>query len=301
MRLAPRMPRRALVLFALLAAPAVIAQQADTATKKSNPLHVFSDTAKRYGLVPQHFTISVGGFLPNIASRAQLSTPSQGGTDIDLENRLGLKSNLQSLDLQAAVRLGKRQLITLGYFGIKRSASRTLNDSIVFGDSVYHAGAKIDASSRFYYYGATYRYYFFKDPRWDLGAGLGIDAFNINASLGVRASGGGGGGSFSDSVQKSGGFTAPSAMLGLYGDWEFAPRFFFRGQLQYLYINSVASYGGALTDDRLAVDWFPFLNYGFGVMYHYVGLRITKTFDNSDQLTFKYYIQGPAIYFTAAF
>jgi hypothetical protein len=278
-------------------APAVFAQQPDTA-KKGGPLKVFTDTTKRYGLVPQHFTISVGAFFPNISSRADLSTTANGGTEINLEDRLGLKPNLQSIDLQAAVRIGKRQLLTLAYFGLRRSASRTLNDSIVFGDSIYHAGATIDASAKFYYYGLTYRYYFFKDPRWDLGAGLGIDAFNINASLGVRASGGGG---FSDSVQKSGGFTAPSAMFGLYGDWEFVPRFFFRGQLQYLYINQVSSYGGAVTDDRLGVDWFPFLNYGFGVMYHYVGLRVTKTFSNSDELTFKYYIQGPAIYFTAAF
>ena len=36
-------------------------------------------------------------------------------------------------------------------------------------------------------------------------------------------------------------------------------------------------------------------------MYHYVGLRVTKTFSNSDELTFKYYLGGPAIYFTAAF
>ena len=301
MRIVPRMLRHALCSLIVLAAPAVRGQQPDTVKKGGGPLKVFTDTVKRYGLVPQHFTISVGAFLPNISSRAQLSTQSHGGTDVDLEDRLGLKSNLQSLDLQAAVRIGKRQLITLGYFGMRRSGSRTLTDSIVFGDSVYHAGATIDAGSRFYYYGLTYRYYFFKDPRWDLGAGLGIDAFNINANLGVRATAGGGGGSFTDSVKKSGGFTAPSAMLGLYGDWEFAPRFFFRGQLQYLYINQVESYGGAVTDDRLAIDWFPFLNYGFGLMYHYVGLRVTKTFSNSDELTFKYYIQGPAIYFTAAF
>ena len=213
------------------------------------------------------------------------------------ENRLGLQKNMQSLDLQASIRIARSQLITLGYFGFKRSGSRTLSDSIVFGDSVYHAGATIDASAKFDYYGLTYRYYFVNKKDWDLGAGLGIDAFSINAGLGIRASVAG----RSDSVQKSGGFTAPSVMLGLYGDWEFARRFYFRGQLQYLYINQVESYGGAVSDDRLAIDWFPFLNYGFGVMYHYVGLRVTKTFSNSDELTFKYYLGGPAIYFTAAF
>ena len=297
MRFVPQMRRGALMSLILLAVPAVRAQEADTA-KKGGALSVFTDTAQRYGLLPRHFTISIGGYLPSINSNARLETPSNGGTEIPLENRLGLQKTMSSLDLQAAVRIARSQLITLGYFGFKRSGSRTLTDSIVFGDSVYRAGATIDATAKFYYYGLTYRYYFVNKKDWDLGAGLGVDAFNINAALGVRVNVVDG---FVDSAQKSGGFTAPSAMLGIYGDWEFARRFFFRGQLQYLYINQVESYGGALTDDRLAIDWFPFLNYGFGVMYHYVGLRITKTFSNSDELTFKYYLGGPAIYFTAAF
>ena len=296
MRFLPRMRRGALFSLILLAVPVLHAQQPDT-TKKGGALSVFTDTAQRYGLLPRHFTISIGAYLPSINSKARLETQSNGGTDIPLENRLGLQKNMQSLDLQASIRIARSQLITLGYFGFKRSGSRTLSDSIVFGDSVYHAGATIDASAKFDYYGLTYRYYFVNKKDWDLGAGLGIDAFSINAGLGIRASVAG----KSDSVQKSGGFTAPSVMLGLYGDWEFARRFYFRGQLQYLYINQVESYGGAVSDDRLAIDWFPFLNYGFGVMYHYVGLRVTKTFSNSDELTFKYYLGGPAIYFTAAF
>jgi hypothetical protein len=297
MRFVPQTLRGALFALLVMAVPVVRAQQPDTTKPDKKPLGVFTDTAKRYGLLPKHFTISVGAYLPSINSNARLETPSNGGTDIPLENRLGLQKNMQSLDLQASIRIARSQLITLGYFGFKRSGSRTLSDSIVFGDSVYHAGATIDASAKFDYYGLTYRYYFVNKPVWDLGAGVGIDGFSINASLGIRAGVGG----MSDSVQKSGGFTAPSIMLGLYGDWMFAPRFYFRGQLQYLYINQVESYGGAVTDDRLAIDWFPFLNYGFGVMYHYVGLRVTKTFSNSDELTFKYYLGGPAVYFTAAF
>ncbi|HUO52244.1 MAG TPA: hypothetical protein VMT93_06985, partial [Gemmatimonadaceae bacterium] len=245
--------------------------------------------------------IGVGGFLPNVSSKGHLSSPSIPGSDVSLEDALGLKPNLQSIDLEATWRLGTKQLITLGYFGVKRSASKTLQDTLHWGDSTYDAGATIDASNQLQYYGLTYRYYIWRHTQWELGAGLGIDALNISASLGLRVAVSGGGGGFADSAKKSGGFTAPAPMLGLYGDWEFQPRFYLRGQAQYLYVNKVEGWGGYVTDDRLAVEWFPLHNYGLGLAYHYVGFRITKDFSNGGALQYTYALQGPALYLTAAF
>jgi len=294
-----RSPFAALALLSFTAAAA--AQQPDTGKappKENKPLGFLTDTTTKYGLVPKTFTIAVGGYLPSVHTKVKLSTPSFPGTDIDLENKLGFKTTNQSIDIQAALRIGQKQLITLGYFGFQRSSTKSINDSIRFGDSLYEAGATVDVRTRLEYYGLTYRYYFWRYARWRLGAGLGIDAFTTNLSLGIKVASGGG---FADSAKKSGGFTAPAPMLGIYGDWEFVPRFFLRGQLQYFAVADIASYGGHFTDDRLAVDWYPFHNYGIGVMYHYVGTQIYKKLDNGGKLTFNYDIQGPALYLTAAF
>ena len=292
----------ALALMALLASAAG-AQTPDTAAKpktgSKGALAVLTDTTPHYGLVPHRFTFAVGGFLPNVSSKGHLSSSTVPGTEVSLEDVLGLKPNLQSIDLEATWRISKKQLLTLGYFGLRRSATKTLEDTVHWGDSTYAAGATIDGSSDLSYYGITYRYYFWRKTRWELGAGLGIDALDISASLAVQVAASGGG--FKDSAQKSGGFTAPAPMLGVYGDWEFAPRFYLRGALQYLYINKVESYGGYVTDDRLVVEWYPLHNYGLGLMYHYVGFRITKDFSSGDALQFTYALQGPAFYLTAAF
>ena len=196
------------------------------------------------------------------------------------------------------MRLGKKQLITLGYFGFKRNATKSITEDFTFGDTTYTAGASLDVNSSVQYYGVTYRFYFLRKPRWELGAGLGIDALVLSA--GLKATGTVGGNTYGG-VKHSGGFTAPAPMIGIYGDWEFVPRFYLRGQLQYLYINNVESYGGHVSDDKLAVEWFPFLNYGVGVGYHYIDLNINKQLKDASQLDIDYNIQGINFYLTAAF
>lgn len=100
---------------------------------------------------------------------------------------------------------------------------------------------------------------------------------------------------------KSGSFLAPAPMLGFYGDVELYPKLFLRGDLRMLYINNVAGYGGTVTDNRIAAEWFPFHNYGFGLSYHYVGLTATRYFNDGAELTYNYAIQGPSLYLKAAF
>jgi hypothetical protein len=63
----------------------------------------------------------------------------------------------------------------------------------------------------------------------------------------------------------------------------------------------VATYGGHVSDDKLAVEWFPFLNYGLGVGYHYIDLNINKDLKDGGLLDLNYNIQGINFYLTAAF
>ena len=293
----------AAVVIAALALPSgLVAQQADSTPKdttKHKPLAALTDTTKRYGLVPHRFSLKLGGFLPSVTTSAQFSSPNAPGTSVDLENKLGLTRHTQNFEVEGTWRLSKKQLLTLDWFQFNRSASTTITDSIRF-DSIQFTG-DLHATSGIQYYGVTYRYYFWREDAWELGAGLGIDALKLSAGIAFQYGVSGGGGAVADSGGRSGGFTAPAPMLGIYGDWEFVPRFFLRGTLQYLYINDVEGYGGFVSDDRLAVEWYPLHNYGFGVGYHYIDLGITKTFSTGSELKLNYQISGAAFYLTAAF
>ena len=254
-----------------------------------------------FGLVPRTLSAYLGFYGPSVKSNAQLSSPTNPGTDISLEDTLGLPNHVSSLDVGLALRIDNKSLLTASYFGFSRSGSVTLTDTIHFGNGTYVPGAKIDASGSLAYYGFTYRYYFLRKTRWQLGAGIGLDELDAKTTIGIKASIAG----KEDSLQKSGSLAAPAPLLGIYADWEMFPRFYLRGFAEYISITvstgtKGASIGGSINDDRISAEWYAFRNYAIGLGYHYVNLDATKTLANSNQVKFKYTIQGPSIYLGAA-
>ena len=284
--------RHLAVAGALVFAIRVGAQQADTthATEKSAP-----DSLK-WGTLPLRWDFGVGGYLPNISTAATLTGPLGLGQSINLEHKLGLAANTQTIDLLAGFRFKKRNMVSLEFFNFSRSASRTITDSLVVNDTVYHAGATIDLRNQIQYYGFTYRYYIWRRQRWELGAGLGIDGVNLGFNFGVRASAG----NKADSAQTHGTITAPVPMLGLYFDWEMWQRLYLKASLQALFL-TYQQYSGGIRDRKVSVDWYPWLNYGFGVGWHYVGLDIKRTGQLGGSIEANYGIQGVSIYLAAAF
>jgi hypothetical protein len=242
-----------------------------------------------FGQVPERFTFYLGGFLPNVTTKASLSTKSANGTPIDFNNQLGLTPNTQTVDALFSWRISKRNYVAFQYFGFGRRSTKTLSDSVVWGGDVYHAGATVDVDNHITYYGFS-------------GPGLGIDALNLNSSIALRVAASGGGGGFADSAKKTGSVTAPVPMIGIFGDWEFVPRVLVKGGFQYLYINNIQGIGGHVSDDAIGVDWYPLRNFGIGGLYHYVGTEISHTNTKSGNKTsFNYVIQGPALYVIATF
>jgi hypothetical protein len=202
----------------------------------------------------------------------------------------------------ASWRISKRNYLAFQYFGFSRSGSKTLADTIFWGDNVYPAGATTDAHNTVTYYGISYRYYIWRERNWEFGPGLGIDALHLTSELGLRVAASGGGGAVMDSAQKTGGFTAPVPLIGIYGDWEFVPRLLFKGVFQYVYVNDIAGVGGHVSDDALGVEWYPLRNFGVGGVYHFVGADITNASGkNGNKVNFNYVIQGPSFYIIATF
>ena len=251
---------------------------------------------QEYGLVPKTISFSIGGFLPAIQADGRLSTSSNPGNNIDLERQLGLPTQTQTFILGAQLRIANKSLLTFSYFNFNRNGSAFLADSIVFGDSVYRAGVTVNAGGRLAYYGLTYRYYVWREKRWQLGFGLGLDEIDATTQLGIDVATPG----RADSLQRHGSLAVPAPMLGMYADWEVVHGVYLRGTAQWLGA-SISDTRVTLTDDRLDVEWYAFENYGVGAGYHYIGFDGTKTFRGGDQLRLQYSIQGPVLYLTAAF
>jgi len=291
-------------LLAALAAASLGARAVGQAIDTSryapyDPAALAADTLK-WGQIPARWDFFIGGYIPHVSTTAQLSTRFLAGTSFNLENKLGINPNTQSIDLLAGYRFSKRNVVSLEYFSFARSGSNTLSDSLIVNDTVYKAGATVDANGRIQYFGFTYRYYIWRRQRWELGTGLGIDALNLSLGLGVKVAASGGGGSFTDSARTQGSITAPVPMLGLYFDWEMVPSLYLKGNLQALFL-TYQQYSGGVRDRRVAVEWNPWKNYGFGLGWHYVGVDIKKTAPSGGYVKLEYAIQGLSLYATAAF
>lgn len=282
-------------------APAASAQQATSTTAADSAKKAKEARAAEFGLVPERFSIDIGGYLPNVQTTGKLSTQFMNGTNINFQHRLGLTPSTGSVDGQASWRISKHNYLAFSYFGFSRSSTKQLADSIIWGDNVYHAGATVNVKNSVTYYGISYRYYIWRERNWEVGPGLGINALDLSSTIGVRGSLSDSSGTRADSATKTASVVAPVPLLGIYGDWEFIPRVLLKGSFQYIYINDIAGIGGHVTDDGLGLEWYPFRNFGVGANYHFVGANIDKTYSNSDKLILNYIIQGPALYFIATF
>ena len=143
-------------------APASMAQanastQADSAYQDTGPVN--KKAAGGFGLVPGRFTLTLGAYVPNVQTSAKLSTQTVNGSEINFNHRLGLSPTSTSFDVGASWRISDHNYLSVSYFSFSRSSTKTLSDSLVWGDNVYHAGATLDVNNKVGYYGIAYRYY----------------------------------------------------------------------------------------------------------------------------------------------
>ena len=285
-------------------APAAAAQLADSGSQGNSPPHEASAATagapERADYLVDRFVVSLGAYLPSVSTHMIVSTQVHNGTNVNLENRLGLTPSTQSLDAEASWRISKHNFLGFQYFGFGRSSTKQLTDSISWGDVVYPVGARLQASDHLEYYGMSYRYYIWRDASWELGPGIGVDGLFLSTHLAVQAAGDTGR-MESDSAPKKTNIVAPLPVIGIYGDWQFVRRLLIKGAIQYMYINDISGIGAHLTDVALGVEWYPLHHVGLGAVYHYVGVNVDQTKSDGEKVSVGYTIQGPALYVTATF
>jgi hypothetical protein len=115
---------------------AATAQQSDSGATRPAPKDTSSTSdADKWGTIPARWTFAAGGYLPNIATSMTLSSALLPATEIDLEKQLGLKPTTQTIDLYAAYRFSKKNVLSLEFFDVSRTGSHTLGDSVIVNDT----------------------------------------------------------------------------------------------------------------------------------------------------------------------
>jgi hypothetical protein len=168
--------------------------------------------------------LSVTGVILNSTIRVDGSDEGDG-TDIDVEDDLGMEKTKIQPRLSLRWRPGRRHELEGGYQWARRNAEKRLEREINFGDSTYALGADIKSTFNTDLAFLTYRFAFTAKERTQIGAALGLGVLFFDVGLEALGTGQGPGTGRSFDVSKS--VKGPLGSIGLYGrflagdSWQF--------------------------------------------------------------------------------
>lgn len=247
----------------------------------------------------ERFRLDLGGFFQKFDTTLRLDSETGRGTEVNLEDDLGLSSDQVNFRADAYWRFGRHGRLHMGYTGWNRHADHNLDRDIKIGDTTYHAGASVESRLKVSLVELYYGYSFWNTGKFELGAQLGLSAmFNKAQFEGTGTVSGGGGstsGSFSSEDRS---LTAPLPAIGVQASYTIVPKLIASARIRGL---------GATIDNvkasslqwRAYLDYYPWKNVGFGLSYDYLDIKIEK--QKSVTVEFDYKYAGPMAYVSLVF
>lgn len=253
-----------MLVFVLLALPGALRAQADAAP----PNHLY-DKWQFSGAATWVF----------LGSNARVDPEDGGeGSEIDLEDDLGLdKSEFQGR-LSVRWRPGRRHELEAGYQFIRRNNTRTLQDTIVFADTSFPAGfrakTKFNSDNAF----LTYRFAVMAKENSQLGLALGVGALFLGASI----DGDGEIGPDSVHVKESFDQIAPIGSVGLYGRFRFADKWHVNADARAIGI-TIDRFDISVLEGGLSTQYFFSPKWGAELGWSYSGVEVEATSESGER------------------
>lgn len=248
----------------------------------------------------ERFRLDVGGFFQSFDTTVRYD-PADGsaGTEVNLEDDLGLDDQKASLRVDGYWRFGKRASLVFGYQTFRRANERTLSREIVFGDEVFQVGAQVDTRMKTDVGEVYYSYSLLNTGEAEISLMLGVSAFfnriSLEASGSVSGGGGGASGSVSQEVKE---VIAPIPAIGAHARYTLLPGFFVHGRVKWMKA-TISDYEGSMLDLRAGLDVYFNENFGIGAAWDVLDLTFEKKTDRSVALDYSY--DGPIAYLSFAF
>jgi len=198
----------------------------------------------------RRFKVSAGGFFPvnNTVVKVE-GNNGNAGTIIDLEDDLGFSKSTVSFLGTFDWRISKRSRLGFEYFVLDRTATKTLQREINFGDNTYEVDGRVRGTFNVQIARIAYGYAILSKPKYQ--AGLLVGAHVLFADLGLQLVG------ETQSVEKHDkfDFTAPLPDVGIWGEFVLGNRWGLYANVNYLAVQIND------TDGRI-------ISYGLSVLYN---------------------------------
>jgi hypothetical protein len=220
--------------------------------------------------------VKPGGVFTAIDSKAGFTAQGGGQTKIDMEDKLGLDSEVAVFRVDALLRLGARQRhrLDFSYVGYYRSAEKTLTEGIAIGGQQLTPGTVVDSKLDFALFRGSYSYAVFQNERVSVGVGLGAYVVPVTYGVDVRAAN-------NSSGLESYSATLPLPAIALRGDFQLIPKLFLVSELDFMYLD-VSGIRAGLLDTHLALEYQPWKHAGFGLGFNLMGANFESTEQSGD-------------------
>jgi Outer membrane protein beta-barrel domain len=246
--------------------------------------------------VDDKYWIEASAYFPGINTNATVSRPGMPGTDIDLEKDLGLDKHETLPAIYAGWRFSKRFSVTGEYYGLDRNSSRTLTRDITFDGVTFPLSATVDGKFRSDVYRLTLGYAFYQSENAEFGAGIGLHATNFEVGLHrVNPAGPAAGVTLTQRED----FLAPLPTVGVYGTYQFTPKWILNGRVDYLSL-TLGDYSGSILNAQAALGYRFNQTFQAGIDYRYVEYNLDVN-RNRYTASIDYKFSGPSIFLRASF
>lgn len=248
----------------------------------------------------ERLRLDVGGFFQKFTTTIRIDSPTTGrGTEVNLEDDLGLSSNQANFRADGYWRLGRHARLDFAYTGWNRKANHVIERDITIDDTTYHAGATLDSRLKASLVELYYGYSFWNTPKFEAGLQLGLSAlFHRSEFEGTGTITGGGGSTTETFSSEDRSLTAPVPAIGAQFRYTIAPDLLLTARVRGVGA-TIDNVKGSSFQWRVALDYYPWTNVGFGAAYDYMDLTVEKQADRTTELDYRY--DGPMVYLSLVF
>jgi hypothetical protein len=231
-----------------------------------------SIAAPRFG--EDTWNLKAGAFISDFDTDLALTGPN-GGSEINLEDALGLDSNDTSVRTELAWRFAPRHRLIVGYYSFDRSATAAVTSSIEIDDPdqgliEIDVGVVAESQLDWQLVPISYAYSFYKSEKLEAAASLGVHwvdlLFGITGTATLN-------GTPNQFVSENESASGPLPVFGVRADYALTPHWQVGAHAQYFTLD-YDDYSGDLLDLRLQSEYWFYENVGAGLGYTWYNIGV---------------------------
>ena len=222
------------------------------------PLTAFADSHNDH-----RFSLSLGAFITERDTEAELDGTISDGTPTNFEKDLGLDSSDTVFRVDGYLKFSDRHRIDFSLFDLSRDASEQITRDIQWGDTLFTIDTTIETDLSLEIYKLAYTYSFVRTETGYVGATAGLYVADSKASLEEATLG----------MAEVGELTAPLPVIGLRGEYSLSDRWSLRASGEFFFIE-YDNVDGSLVDIYAGLDYRVLENLSIGLGFNSVTIDV---------------------------